>query len=291
MTFRTRFAPSPTGLLHLGHAFSAFTAQRAAHEAGGVFLVRMEDIDQTRCRPEYETAILEDLAWLGLSSDEPIRRQADHFADYAQTLDRLRALKLVYRCFLTRREIAEQSMSAPHGFGEDGQGVIYRGPVQKMSADEEEARLARGDSFAWRLSMSCSQDLLGEEFARLVFEEQMRGPNGEHGRVRAHPESLGDVILARKDTPTSYHLAVTHDDALQEISHVIRGVDLFESTHVHVLLQRLLGLPTPVYRHHALLTGPDGKRYAKRDKSLTLASLRAAGETPASIRARAGFPD
>jgi glutamyl-Q tRNA(Asp) synthetase len=286
MSFVTRFAPSPTGLLHLGHAFSALTASGAALRENGRFLLRIEDIDQTRCRPDYETAIYDDLAWLGLSWETPVRRQSNHFDDYAAALDTLRDKGVVYRCFLTRREIAEAAMSAPHA---DDNAFIYRGPAQRMSSDEEEARIARGESFAWRLSLSCSQDLLGEEFARLVFEEQNIGPNGEHGVIRARPESLGDVIIARKDVATSYHLSVTHDDALQDVSHVIRGVDLFESTHVHVLLQRLMGWPTPVYRHHALLTGPDGKRYAKRDRSLTLAALRAEGVTPADIRARIGL--
>jgi glutamyl-Q tRNA(Asp) synthetase len=287
MAFITRFAPSPTGLLHLGHAFSALTAFDAARAAGGRFLLRIEDIDQSRCRPGYEAALLEDLAWLGLTWEVPVRRQSDHTPDYQKTLDHLRGMGLVYRCFLTRREIAEQSASAPH---DSDQAVIYRGPAQRMSSDEEESRIAAGQSYAWRLSVSCSQDLLGEEFAHLVFEEHNAGPNGERGVVKARPESLGDVILARKDAPTSYHLAVTHDDALQDITHVIRGQDLFASTHVHVLLQRLLGWPTPIYRHHALLTGPDGKRYAKRDQSLTLAALRASGETAASIRARIGLP-
>jgi len=178
-------------------------------------------------------------------------------------------------------------MSAPHA---DDTAVIYRGPAQRMSTDEEETRIARGDPYAWRLSITCSQDLLGEEFAQLVFEEQNTGPNGEHGVIRARPESLGDVIIARKDTPTSYHLSVTHDDAHQSVSHVIRGVDLFESTHVHALLQRLMRWPTPIYRHHGLLTGPDGRRYAKRDQSLTLAALRTDGVTPADIRKRIGLP-
>ncbi|HEY7797950.1 MAG TPA: glutamate--tRNA ligase family protein, partial [Hyphomonadaceae bacterium] len=158
-----------------------------------------------------------------------------------------------------------------------------------MSSDEEEMRIARGDSYAWRLSMRYSQDLLGEEFAQLVFVEQRDGSDEEH-IVAAHPESLGDVILGRKDTPASYHIAVVHDDALQRVSHIIRGEDLRSSTHVHVLLQKLLNLPTPVYRHHRLLVGPDGKRYAKRDQSLTLAALRDQGVTPAEIRARIGLP-
>jgi glutamyl-Q tRNA(Asp) synthetase len=288
MNFTTRFAPSPTGLLHLGHAFSAIAAHEAARAANGRFLLRIEDIDSTRCRPEYEAAILEDLGWLGLTWDDSVRRQSDHLADYRAALEKLGKLGVLYRCFLTRREIAEQSASAPHGVGEGPDGNVYPGPARPMSGDEEEMRLARGDAYAWRLSVKNSQDLLGEEFARLVFVEEGVGPNGERGEVRARPESLGDVILGRKDAPASYHLAVVHDDALQGVTHVVRGEDLFASTHVHVLLQRLLGLPTPFYRHHCLLTGPDGKRYAKRDRSLTLAALRAAGATPADIRARIG---
>jgi glutamyl-Q tRNA(Asp) synthetase len=196
---------------------------------------------------------------------------------------------VLYRCFLTRREIVELSLSAPQGAGEGADGVVYRGPAQPMSADEEEARIARGESYAWRLSMRYSQDLLGEEFTRLVFCEQRNGSDEEH-IVAAHPESLGDVILGRKDTPASYHIAVVHDDALQGVTHVIRGEDLRASAHVHVLLQKLLGFSTPIYRHHRLLAGPDGRRYAKRDRSLTLAALRAEGVSPAGIRARIGLP-
>lgn len=294
MSFITRFAPSPTGYLHLGHAYSASLASDAAAKAGGVFLLRLEDIDTTRCRPEFETAIYEDLAWLGLRWPLPVRRQSDHMADYAAALDRLRALGVVYRCFLTRKEIAAASLSAPHTPGEgaaneDDGGVIYTGPTRIMSDDEQEARIARGESFAWRLSIKYSQDLLGENFARLEFVERAPGSNAEQ-IVSARPEQLGDVIIARKDTPTSYHLSVTHDDALQGVTHIIRGEDLRLSTHIHVLLQRLLHLPTPTYWHHPLLTGPDGKRYAKRDRSLTLASLRDAGVSPADIRSRIGLP-
>jgi glutamyl-Q tRNA(Asp) synthetase len=288
MSFVTRFAPSPTGLLHPGHAYSAILAHDAARAAGGRFLLRIEDIDTTRYRPEFEVAILEDLAWLNLSWENPVRRQSEHFADYAAAIDRLRALGIVYRCFLTRREIAEQSLSAPHGAGEGSDGFVYKGPAHPMSTDEEQARLARGDAYAWRLSMRYSQDLLGEDFARLVFVEQHDGSEREH--IAARPALLGDVILGRKDIPASYHIAVVHDDALQGVTHVIRGDDLRASTHVHVLLQKLLGLPSPIYRHHTLLTGPDGKRYAKRDQSLTLAALREAGVSPTDIRARIGLP-
>jgi glutamyl-Q tRNA(Asp) synthetase len=290
MSFVTRFAPSPSGFLHLGHAFSVLTAVQAAREAEGRFLLRIEDIDPGRCRPEYEEGVREDLVWLEVEWEVPVRKQSEHLSDYAAALQKLRDLGVVYRCFLTRREIVEDSARAPHGSGEGPDGIIYRGPAQPMSADEEEMRLAQGQPYAWRLSMKYSQDLLGEEFARLVFDEEGFGPNEEHGVIPARPELAGDVILARKDAPVSYHLAVTHDDALQGVTHVIRGQDLFASTHIHVLLQRLLGLPTPIYRHHRLLTGPDGKRYAKRDRSLTLAALRAAGCTPADIRDRIGLP-
>ena len=289
MSFLTRFAPSPSGLLHLGHAYSALSAFDAARAANGRFVLRIEDIDRGRCRPEFDVALCEDLAWLGLSWEEPIRRQAEHFADYAIALTRLRELGVVYRCFRTRREIAEDSARAPHGSGEDQDGMIYRGPIRPMRGEEEAERLAEGQAYAWRLSMNHSQDLLGEEFARLSFEEEGSGPNGERGTIAAHPERAGDVILARKDAPVSYHLAVVHDDALQGVTHIVRGNDLFEASHVHVLLQRLLGLPSPIYRHHLLLVGPDGKRYAKRDRSLTLAALRATGASPADIRARIGL--
>ena len=290
MSFLTRFAPSPTGLLHLGHAYSALSAFDAAKAANGDFLLRIEDIDLGRCRPEFETALREDLAWLGMSWQEPVRRQSQHFADYEAMLDRLRHLGVVYRCFLTRREVAEDSASAPHGAGEGIAGGVYRGPAHAMSADEEAARLGSGQAYAWRLSMKYSQDLLGEEFAQLVFVEEGAGPKGERGMISVHPERAGDVILARKDAPVSYHLAVAHDDALQGVTHIIRGNDLFAATHVHILLQRLLGLPSPIYRHHPLLAGADGKRYAKRDRSVTLAALREAGASPADIRARIGLP-
>ena len=290
MSFVTRFAPSPTGLLHLGHAFSALTAFDAARKAGGRFLLRIEDIDTTRSRSEFESAIFDDLAWLDVTWEAPVRRQSDHLADYAAALEKLRELGVLYRCFLTRKEIAEQSASAPHGESEGEDGKTYKGPTHPISADEEQERLSRGQPYAWRLSMRYSQDLLGEEFARLVFVEQSDGSNEER-IVSAHPETHGDVILGRKDSLASYHIAAVHDDALQGVTHVIRGEDLRASAHVHVLLQKLLGLPSPVYRHHRLLTGPDGKRYAKRDHSLTLASLRAEGLSPADIRARIGLPD
>jgi glutamyl-Q tRNA(Asp) synthetase len=289
MTFVTRFAPSPTGRLHLGHAYSALLAHDMSRREGGLLLLRMEDIDATRCRPEYEAAILEDLAWLGLTWPTPVRRQSEHFTDYASALEKLRNIGVLYRCFLTRREIAEEAMSAPHAPGEGGDGIIYRGPSTPMSEDEQEFRMARGDAFAWRLSMSYSQDLLGEVFARLEFRERDEATKAERS-IAARPEIHGDIVLARKDTPASYHLCVVHDDALQGVTHVIRGEDLRDATHVHVLLQRLLGLPQPIYTHHHLLTDETGRRFAKRDRSLTLAALRDAGLAAVDIRARIGLP-
>jgi len=276
MSFVTRFAPSPTGYLHLGHAFSALTAFDAARAAGGRFLLRIEDIDQGRARAEFEAAIYEDLAWLGLTWEEPVRRQSEHMDEYAEVLRRLIAAELVYRDFCTRREIAEAIASAPHG---ESSEVFTGGP---LPPEEEEARLAAGEAFAWRLSLKKARSALGPAYFALVFED-------ETGPVRAEPDRLGDAVLARKDFPTSYHLASVWDDALQGVTHVIRGEDLRESTHVHVLLQKLLGLAQPTYRHHRLILGPDGKRLAKRDQAATLRALRETGKTPADVRAMLGL--
>jgi glutamyl-Q tRNA(Asp) synthetase len=273
--FATRFAPSPTGYLHRGHAFSALTAFAAAQAARGRFLLRIEDIDATRCRPEYEAAVYEDLAWLGLAWETPVRRQSEHLDDYHAALERLDADGLVYRCFRTRREVAEAMASAPHGAME----VFRGGPLPSA---EEAARLAAGEPFAWRLSLEAAARKLGG-FGGLAFHEE-----GE-GEIAARPELGGDVVLARKDVGVAYHLAVVVDDALQDVTHVIRGRDLFEATHVQRLLQALLELPTPHYRHHALLVGPDGKRYAKRDRAETLRSLREQGASPADVRRELGF--
>jgi glutamyl-Q tRNA(Asp) synthetase len=281
MTFTTRFAPSPTGYLHLGHAFSAWTAFSAAREAGGRFILRMEDIDTVRCRPEFDAAILEDLAWLGLEWEEPVRRQSAHFGEFDGVLQRLQERGVVYRCFKTRREILEDIARAPHGVGD-----VYRGPAEPMSADEEAARVEAGEAYAWRLSLARCRDVLGPRFAAMRFVEEGPFLEDVRGEIAADPDPLGDVVLARKDVGTSYHIAVVHDDALQGVSHVIRGVDLFELTPLHVLLQTLLDLPTPVYRHHRLLTDAKGERFAKRNKAVTLRAMRAAGETPADIRAR-----
>ncbi len=279
----TRFAPSPTGRLHRGHAFSALTAWRAAREAGGRFLLRIEDIDPTRCRPEFEAAMLEDLAWLGLDWDGPVRRQSEHLADYAAVIDALNGRGLLYRCFRTRKDILDAIGDAPHG-------PVEAARPGSHPADEEAALLKEGRPFAWRLSLDRAREALGERaWEALAFVEEGRGPEGEHGRIKARPETAGDVVLARKDAGTAYHVAVTHDDALQGVSHVIRGEDLFEATHVQVLIQALMGWPTPVYRHHRLLVGEDGRRYAKRDRSVTLEQLRAGGVTPEALRAELGF--
>jgi len=279
VTFVTRFAPSPTGYLHRGHAFSALTAFQAAREVGGRFLLRIEDIDATRCRPDYDAAILEDLAWLGLAWEEPIRRQSEHLADYHAAIEALRRRGLVYRCFKTRKEL--DIGRAPHE-----PAVPYVGA--RLDADDEVERLARGEAFAWRLSLAAAREALSG-FEALTFLEEGVGPHGETGLIQARPETAGDIILARKDVGVAYHLAVVHDDALQGVTHVIRGQDLFEAAHIQRLLQALLGLPTPTYRHHGLLVGPDGRRYAKRDKAETLRELRAAGMTADELRAELGF--
>jgi glutamyl-Q tRNA(Asp) synthetase len=272
----TRFAPSPTGRLHRGHAFSALTAWRAAREIGGRFILRIEDVDPTRCKPQFEAAILDDLKWLGLDWDGPVRRQSEHLAEYAVVTEELDRRGLLYRCFRTRKDILDAIGDAPHGPVE----AARPGP---HPADEEAALLAEGRPFAWRLSLDRARDALGPAWETLAFVEEGRG------LVRARPETVGDVVLARKDAGTAYHIAVTHDDALQGVSHVIRGEDLFEATHGQVLIQALMGWPTPVYRHHRLLVGPDGRRYAKRDGSVTLAALRAGGLTPEGLRAELGF--
>jgi glutamyl-Q tRNA(Asp) synthetase len=279
VSFVTRFAPSPTGYLHRGHAYSALTAYKAARDADGRFLLRIEDIDVTRSRPEYEAAILEDLAWLGLSWESPIRRQSDHLGDYHAAIEALRARSLVYRCFKTRKEI--DIGRAPHE-----PAVPYVGAPPPP--DEEVERLARGEPFAWRLSLAAAHDAL-DGFKDLTFVEEGSGPNGETGLIQARPQTAGDIVLARKDVGVAYHLAVVHDDALQGVSHVIRGHDLFEAAHIQRLLQALLDLPTPIYRHHGLLLGPDGKRYAKRDKAQTLREIRAAGVSSEALRQELGF--
>ncbi len=276
----TRFAPSPTGYLHLGHAHSALTAWRRAREAGGRFLLRLEDIDRTRCRAEYAEAALADLAWLGLDWDGAVRRQSAHFADYRAALERLAARDLIYPCFCTRADIRAEiahAGSAPHG----PEGPLYPGTCRRLGAAERARRRDAGEAFALRLDVARAVAGTGA----LDWSDE------QAGTVRADPASHGDVVLARKELPTSYHLAVTVDDALQGVTLVTRGEDLFTATHVHRLLQALLDLPVPRYHHHRLLTDARGRRYAKRDQALTIAALRAAGCTPQEVRAMAGFAD
>jgi glutamyl-Q tRNA(Asp) synthetase len=275
--FLTRFAPSPTGRLHLGHAYSALRACDAAREAGGRFVLRIEDSDRGRCRAEYDAAILEDLAWLGIEWEEPVRRQSEHTADYARALESLIERRLVYRCFRTRRELMDELPHAPHG----PQPTFRGGPLH---ADDEARRIAEGEPFAWRLSLDRAREELGERWHGLTFD-------ADASHVSADPERLGDAILARKEFPASYHLASVHDDALQGVTHVIRGEDLRDVVHLHVLLQALLDLPTPIYQHHPLIVGADGRRLAKRDRSETLAELRGAGVTPQEVRRRLGLRD
>lgn len=274
----TRFAPSPTGYLHLGHAHAALFAARTA--TGGRFLLRVEDIDSTRCRREFEAALYEDLAWLGLRWETPVRRQSEHMEDYARALDALRGMELLYPCFCTRKDIVAEIARAgvaPHG----PDGPHYPGTCRTLPAAERTQRMAAGGPFALRLDMARAVGRVGP----LAWRD--RGA----GIVAAAPARFGDVVLARKEIPTSYHLAVTIDDALQGVTLVTRGEDLFAATHVHRLLQALLGLPTPEYHHHRLLADDSGRRLAKRDRAATLRGLREAGRSPAEVRAMAGFPD
>ncbi|MGE3142670.1 MAG: tRNA glutamyl-Q(34) synthetase GluQRS [Hyphomonadaceae bacterium] len=275
MPFVTRFAPSPTGPLHLGHAFSALTAFDAARAAGGRFLLRMEDLDEGRARAAFEAGAYEDLAWLGLSWETPVHRQSDHLGEYAGVLRRLIDRGLVYRCFKTRREVMAALAEAPHE-----RGALYFGAP--LAAEEEIERLERGEPFAWRLSIARACEALGPRADRLSFVDEA----GEHP---VEPARLGDAVLARKDFPASYHLASVWDDALQGVTDVIRGEDLRDSAHLHGLLQALLDLPAPRYRHHRLIVDAAGRRLAKRDKDETLASLRVRGVTPAEIRAQLGL--
>ncbi|HVY58948.1 MAG TPA: tRNA glutamyl-Q(34) synthetase GluQRS [Xanthobacteraceae bacterium] len=281
-----RFAPSPNGYLHLGHALSALTNFAAAQAAGGRFLLRIEDIDPTRCRPEYEQAIHEDLAWLGLTGEEPVRRQSQHRADYQAALARLDRQGLVYPSFESRAEIARAMVGREATWPRDPDGVpIYPGTGKTLSADERARRMAAGEPFALRLDTPAALARTGP----LWWTETGCGPRGESGTIEAVPQAWGDVVLARKEVPTSYHLAVVVDDALQGVTHVVRGQDLFWSTSVHRLLQALLGLPAPVYRHHGLLRDADGRKLAKSTRSTALRDLRAQGVGPAEVRARLGF--
>jgi glutamyl-Q tRNA(Asp) synthetase len=271
----TRFAPSPTGRLHLGHAFSAGFAFRSAMEKGGKFLLRIEDIDFTRCRREFERDLLEDLHWLGISWEQPVRRQSEHLSDYALAASSLRERGLLYPCFCTRKDILreiESAGGAPHS----SEGPLYPGLCRHLTEDERQSRIASGQSFAMRLNLTKAIEVCGDNLEWLDLE---RGPQ------KAQPELLGDVVLVRKDIGCSYHLAVVYDDALQGVTRVTRGRDLFEATHLQRLLQALLGLAVPEYHHHALLNDASGRRLAKRDNPETLRSLRERGVSAAQVKA------
>ncbi len=278
-----RFAPSPNGPLHLGHALAALTAYRAAETAGGRFLLRIEDIDTTRCRAEYEAAIHDDLAWLGLDWEKPVRKQSEHFDDYRQALDRLQAMGLLYTCYASRSEIAAdiaaREVVSGQSWPRDPDGAAHV-PKDVLDAREVAKRAAAGAPFSLRLDMAAALERVP---GPLHWLESGTGPEGETGEVRADPAAWGNVVLARKDIPTSYHIAVVIDDELQEITHVVRGHDLYHATSVHRLLQELLDLPAPIYRHHRLLNDPAGRKLSKSDGDTGLGALRRRGLTAAEI--------
>ena len=284
-----RFAPSPNGYLHLGHAYSALLNFDAARQSGGRMLLRIEDIDGTRCRPEFEAAIYQDLGWLGIGWEAPVRRQSEHLSDYRNALEKLSAMGLVYPSFESRAEIArlvaEREAHAPWPRDPDG-APLYPGAAKLLSADARGRLFESGVPYALRLDMAAASARAGD----LTWIEHGDGPEGETGKVAARPEAWGDVILARKETPTSYHLSVVIDDALQGVTDVVRGRDLLWSTSVHRLLQALLGLPQPAYRHHRLVPDGEGRKLSKSTAATGLRELRARGATPADIRRLIGLP-
>lgn len=288
-----RFAPSPNGYLHLGHAYSALLNFDLARQSGGRLLLRIEDIDGPRSRPEYEQAIYEDLAWLGIAWETPVRRQSDHLDLYREAVERLGKQGLVYPAFESRAEIARMIGESPRNpssdkpWPRDPDGApIYPGSVTTLSLQERETRMHNGEPFVLRLDSRAACRQAGA----LAWDEEGSGPNGETGRIAARPEAWGDVVLARKETPTSYHLSVVIDDALQGVTNVVRGQDLFWATGVHRLLQHLLGLPAPVYRHHGLLLGEDGRKLSKSAQATSLRALREQGISPQKIREMVGLP-
>jgi glutamyl-Q tRNA(Asp) synthetase len=285
-----RFAPSPNGYLHLGHAYSALLNFDLARRAGGRFLLRIEDIDAMRCRPEFEAAIYEDLAWLGIGWETPVRRQSEHLSLYRDAVDRLSAQGLIYPSFESRAEIARlvalREAEAPWLRDPDG-APHYPGVAKRLSLVERTRLIERGTPYALRLDMALACGRAGD----LAWTEQGEGPSGERGEVTARPGAWGDVVLARKETPTSYHLSVVVDDALQGVTEVVRGADLFWSTSVHRLLQHLLGIPRPMYRHHRLILDSAGQKLAKSTGATGLRELRGQGATPADIRRLVGLPE
>jgi len=283
-----RVAPSPNGYLHLGHAYSALLNYDMARELGGRLLLRIEDIDASRCRPEYEAAIYQDLGWLGISWDESVRRQSEQFDDHRAALVKLEAQDLIYPSFESRSEIAAlvAARDRQGHWPRDPDGVpLYPGRARKLPAAERERRRRAGEPFALRLAMDAAVARAGV----LTWSETGLGPQGQTGLVTAAPHMWGDVVLARKEVPASYHLAVTVDDALQDVTDVVRGQDLFWATGIHRLLQVLLGLPEPVYHHHKLILDADGRKLSKSTQATSLRALRAAGATPADVRRMVGL--
>jgi glutamyl-Q tRNA(Asp) synthetase len=284
-----RFAPSPNGYLHLGHAYSALLNFDYARATAGRLLLRIEDIDTVRCRPEFETAIFEDLAWLGLAWETPVRRQSEHLGEYRDAMEKLAAQGLIYPSFESRAEIAklvaEREAISPWPRDPDG-APIYPGAARSLPAETRERLIRSGTPYALRLDMARACSRAGE----LNWFERGSGPDGQTGLVRACPEAWGDVILARKETPTSYHLSVVIDDALQAVTEVVRGSDLFWSTSVHRLLQALLELPQPRYRHHRLVLDGSGRKLSKSTGATGLRELRAKGVTPREIRSLVSLP-
>jgi glutamyl-Q tRNA(Asp) synthetase len=284
-----RFAPSPNGYLHLGHAYSALLNFDSARKSGGGFLLRIEDIDQSRCRAEFETAIYEDLGWLGIAWEQPVRRQSRHLADYRAAVEKLAARGLVYPSFESRAEIARlvEQREAGGRWRRDPDGApLYPGTAKLLSDDQRTRLLQSGAPFARRLDMAAASSTAGD----LGWVERGEGPAGETGAVAARPEAWGDIVLARRETPTSYHLSVVIDDALQGVTEVMRGQDLFWSTSVHRLLQALLGLPQPAYRHHRLVLDDARRKLSKSSAATGLRELRANGATVADIRRLVGLP-
>lgn len=285
-----RFAPSPNGELHLGHALSALTNQRMAASCGGRFLLRIEDIDLTRCTPEFEASIFRDLAWLGIGWEEPVRRQSEHFGDYDAALERLRREELVYPAFLSRGEIREaivEHEATGRSWPRDPDGAPrYPGTDKNLTLAERRRRIDEGVPFAWRLDTAAALARLNGPLSwREWTDEAMNGSS----EIAASPLDWGDVVIARREIPTSYHLSVVVDDALQGVSHVVRGRDLYFATSVQRLLQEILGLSAPTYFHHRLVLGPDGRKLSKSLRDTGLSALREAGETAEDIRRRLGF--
>ncbi|BCH22677.1 tRNA glutamyl-Q(34) synthetase GluQRS [Mesorhizobium sp. L-8-3] len=290
MTSVFRFAPSPNGELHLGHAFSALLNAKLATAAGGRFLLRIEDIDTTRCTPEFEAAIYRDLAWLGLEWEEPVRRQSEHFAEYGALLERLIRAGLVYPAFMSRGEIrahiADQETLGRHWPHDPDGAPLYPGVDKQLSRRERRRRIDRGDAFAWRLDMEAA---LGEVAHPLFWREARDEGLAATERIDASPEDWGDVVIARKDVPTSYHLSVVADDALQGVTHVVRGRDLYFATGIQRVLQELFGLEAPVYFHHGLVHGPDGRKLSKSLRDSGIRVLRESGATAAEVRRMIGI--